>query len=182
MYKGLTLAALGIALVASAASGAAQEAAPKQSIAINPLGAVFQVYSGEIERSLVPGLSLGASTSYWGSGADFSDGSADVSYFSVDGKLRYYPGGTSLKGFSMGGTFGYTTLSGTLTDEQGRETDRGNALSAGVVLDYNWLLGENRRFLVGTGIGAKRLFPMGVDADGISIAYPTVRLSVGYAF
>jgi hypothetical protein len=181
MYKRLTFAVLGIALAASAATAQAQ-AAPKQSVAINPIGAIFQVYSGEIERSLVPGLSLGASGSYWGAGSSFEDGSADVSYLSVDGKLRYYPGGVSLQGFSFGGTFGYTTLAGSLTDESGRSTDRGEALSAGVVLDYNWLLGENRRFLVGTGIGAKRLLPIGVETDGISIAYPTLRLSVGYAF
>jgi hypothetical protein len=182
MLTRFALAALGIALAASATAAQAPVAAPRQSIAINPLGAVFRVYSGEIERSLVPGLSLGASSSYWGTGADFEDGSGDVSYLSLDGKLRYYPGGTSLQGFSLGGTFGYTRLAGKLTTDDGRETGRADALSAGVVLDYNWLLGDDRRFLVGTGVGAKRLFPLGIEDADVSIAYPTLRLSVGYAF
>lgn len=182
MYKRIALAVLGIAFAASAAAAQAP-VAPKQAISINPLGVVFRVYSGELERSVAPGLTLGAASSYWGAGADFDDdASGDVSYLSFDGKLRYYPGGTSLQGFSLGGSLGYTALSGSLTDADGRSTGRANSLSAGVALDYNWLLGDSKRFLVGTGIGAKRLFPIGVETDGLSIAYPTARLAVGYAF
>jgi hypothetical protein len=155
---------------------------PSQYIAINPIGIVFELFSGEFERRLNPTASFGISSTYWGPNFRGDDGSADISYWSIDGKLRYYPAGRALEGLALGGLLGFTTLSGTLTDDSGRATDRGNAVSIGVVLDYNWLLGQQNRFLIGTGIGAKRLFALNVDESDVTVAYPTFRLSVGYAF
>ena len=166
---------------APAASSAA--AAPRQSISVNPIGAVFQVYMGEIERSLTPSTSIGLSSSYWDAGADDGeDASAEVAYLSVDAKVRYYPSGGGLQGFSLGGSVGYTTLSGSFEDSEGQPQERASAVSAGVMLDYNWLLGARKNFMVGTGLGAKRLFPIDVDTDDVTLAYPTARLSVGFAF
>jgi hypothetical protein len=52
-----------------------------------------------------------------------------------------------------------------------------------VVLDYNWLIGQNRRFFVGTGIGAKRLFGDLGNNEFFDIeVVPLARLQVGVAF
>lgn len=195
MLTRTTLAAA--ALVLAAAPAAAQSAslaaapapaasstvaAPRQSISVNPIGAVFQVYMGEFERSLTPSTSIGLSSSYWDAGAGDEESSAEVAYLSVDAKLRYYPSADGLQGFSLGGSVGYTTLSGSFEDSEGQAQERASAVSAGVMLDYNWLLGARKNFMVGTGLGAKRLFPVDVDTDDVTLAYPTARLSVGIAF
>lgn len=177
----LSLAALGLALASSAAH--AQEA-PRQVLSINPIGAVFGVYMGEFERSVTPNATAGVSGTYWRS--DFTDEEEDATavatYVTVDAKLRYYPGASRLEGFSIGGSLGYTGLSGELVTVEGEEKGRVNTVGAGVELDYNWLLGARDQVMVGTGIGAKRLFVVGDDVEDVSLAYPTLRLVVGYAF
>jgi hypothetical protein len=46
---------------------------------------------------------------------------------------------------------------------------------------YNWLLGANRNFYIGMGIGAIRLF--GGDLGDSSETIPTLRLlNIGWAF
>jgi hypothetical protein len=59
-----------------------------------------------------------------------------------------------------------------------------DALSVGLDLGYSWLLGRTRQFFIGTGIGAKRLFRLGDenDDDDETYGYPTIRLSIGFAF
>jgi Protein of unknown function (DUF3575) len=176
----LALAALGLALSSSAAH--AQQEAPRQVLSINPLGAVFGVYMGEFERALHPSATAGVSTTYWT--GDFTDGEdqAVASYLTVDARLRYYPGARPLEGFSIGGSVGYTGLSGSLTTVEGEQKGSVNTVGAGVELDYNWLLGARDQVMVGTGIGAKRLFVLGDEVEDVSLAYPTLRLVVGYAF
>lgn len=177
----LALAAVSLAFASSAAQ--AQEA-PRQSLSINPLGAVFGVYMGEFERSVSPHASVGVAGTYWDTGFTDSEASGELSYTTVDARLRYYPGNSRLEGFSVGGTLGYTGLSGSLTTVDGEETGHVNTVGAGISLDYNWLLGARNQVMVGTGLGAKRLFIVGedVDDDDLTLAYPTVRLVVGYAF
>jgi hypothetical protein len=182
MWKYVSSCVVAAALVFSATAAEAQQA-PKQYVAINPIGAVFTIYSGEFERQVADHASFGVSVSHWGASDSEDDwGSVGVSYWSFDGKLRYYPGPQVLRGFSLGGGLGFTTMSGELVTDDGEATGRGNALSAGLFLDYSWLLGQNSNFLVGTGIGAKRLFLLGIDDSGLVLAYPTFRLSIGYAF
>lgn len=176
----LALAALGLAL---ASSGAAAQEAPRQVLSINPIGAVFGVYMGEFERVVRPNTTAGVSATYWnGDLQDGQDAGAVASYLTVDAKLRYYPGATQLKGFSIGGSVGYTGLSGELTTEEGEARGEVNTLGAGVELDYNWLLGARDQVMVGTGVGAKRLYVLGDDVQDVALAYPTLRLVVGYAF
>ena len=176
----LALAALGLVLSSSAAG--AQEA-PRQVLSINPIGAVFGVYMGEFERVVRPNTTAGVSATYWNSDLqDGEDASAVASYLTVDAKLRYYPGASQLEGFSIGGSVGYTGLSGELTTVEGEAKGDVNTLGAGVELDYNWLLGARNQVMVGTGIGAKRLYVLGDDVEDVSLAYPTLRLVVGYAF
>ena len=61
-----------------------------------------------------------------------------------------------LRGFSVGLSGGFLRYS-----SRGGPTDAQRVASIaptlGVVVDYNWMLGVNRRFLVGTGVGAKRV-------------------------
>ena len=171
-----------IALIAPRAA-AAQEA--RNYIAINPLSVLFTLYNGEFEHALASrDFTIGASASYWGDNQDDCFGcSSEVDYFSIDGKVRYYPSGKALKGFAFGATVGMSRLSGSFTDsETGQSKDRATGISFGFVLDYNWILGKTQHFLIGTGIGAKRLTGLSVNTDGITVAYPTARLSVGYAF
>ncbi|HEX2211615.1 MAG TPA: DUF3575 domain-containing protein [Longimicrobium sp.] len=183
MFKrfSLTLTALGLALSSSAA--AAQES-PRQVLSINPIGAVFGVYMGEFERSVGRHTSVGVAGTYWDTGFTDSESSGELSYTTVDARLRYYPGESRLQGFSIGGSLGYTGLSGELTTVDGEDTGRLNTLGAGIELDYNWLLGARNQVMVGTGIGAKRLFILDedIDDDDVTLAYPTLRLVVGYAF
>jgi hypothetical protein len=177
----LALAAVSLALSSSAAH--AQES-PRQALSINPIGAVFGVYMGEFERSVSRHASVGLAGTYWDSGFTDSEASGEISYTTVDARLRYYPGESRLQGFSVGGTLGYTGLSGSLTTVDGRDTGHVSTMGAGVSLDYNWLLGARNQVMVGTGIGAKRLFIMDddVDDEDVTLAYPTLRLVVGYAF
>jgi hypothetical protein len=184
----LALAALSLSLASSAAH--AQEApaaalvaqAPRQVLSINPVGAVFGVYMGEFERAVSPHASVGVAGTYWDTGFTESESSGALSYTTVDARLRYYPG-ARLESFSVGGSLGYTGLSGSLTTVDGEATGRLNTVGAGVSLDYNWLLGARNQVMVGTGLGAKRLFMVGEEVeDDVSLAYPTVRLVVGYAF
>jgi len=171
------------ALAFGGSAGAQQAAGPRSAISINPIGLIFTVISAEFEHALAPSYSVGVSASQWSfdEGDEFS--SAEVSYFSTDAKLRYYPSATALRGFALGGTAGFTRLGGSFENESGEETGSANALSLGVLVDYNWLLGANNNFFVGTGIGAKRLFVTGIaEEEGLALAYPTLRISVGYAF
>lgn len=170
------------ALVALSASPARAQEAPRQVLSLNPLGAVFGVYMGEFERAVTSNTSAGLSATYWS--GDLADNGSSVvaDYLTVDARLRYYPGASRLEGFSIGGSLGYTGLSGELTTVDGQEKGSVNTVGAGVELDYNWLLGARNQVMVGTGIGAKRLFVVGEDVEDVSLAYPTLRLVVGYAF
>lgn len=185
----LALAALSLALSASAAraqvapAAARVNEAPRQVLSINPVGAVFGVYMGEFERALSPNASVGVAGTYWDAGFTDSESSGELSYMTVDARLRYYPGAERLEGFSVGGSLGYTGLTGSLTTVDGEGTGRLDTVGAGVSLDYNWLLGTRNQVMVGTGVGAKRLFVVGREVeDDVSLAYPTLRLVVGYAF
>ena len=173
------LAAAAVALTLSLPAGVqAQEATPKnQVLSINPLVLIFGGVSGEFERRVGTGTSVAAGLSYY----TFDD----ADYLSVEGKYRFYPSGEALRGFSVAGTGGYTHVG----DDDACDdsffddcTDSGNALTVGVELNYQWLLGRERNFAVTLGGGAKRLFFLGDEVTDASIGVPTLRLSIGYAF
>jgi hypothetical protein len=156
---------------------------PVQSnvLSINPFGFLFQWYNIEYERAFSSTASWSAGVGHIEIGDDDDD--REVDYTSADVRLRYYPSAEAPTKFSAGISFGYSRVSeddresGTLIE---REFD---ALSVGLDLGYSWLLGRTRQFFIGTGIGAKRLFPIGEDDDDEeTYGYPTVRLSIGYAF
>lgn len=170
-----------IALVAAAmmpfAAASAQETAigPSNVLSFQPLTAMLTVYAAEYERKTGTALTFGI-------GGTYSDlGDNDLTYRSGDLKLRYYPQGTALRGFSFGGSVGYTSVSESLFDGSDASA---NGPSFGVLLEYQWLMGASRNFALALGLGAKAVM---VDEDEFSNSdfiarYPTARVSVGWAF
>lgn len=143
-------------------------------IGLDPSIVPFNVGSAEFETAIAQGMTMGASLSY-----------ADIRHdrwTSADFKLRYYPSEVVLSGLSLGLTGGYlrySTTTGNVPDRQQLD-----APTAGFEVDYNWLLGGTRRFLVGTGVGAKRLLVGAGERDRVDqgAAYVTGRFILGLAF
>jgi hypothetical protein len=171
--------AIACAVLGVASPGAAQLAPSTRTlIALNPLGIPFDVFQAEIERALDGGTTLGVVGSY-----------VDIDRKrnrTVDLKWRYYPAEGALTRFSTGISVGYTNFERDVFREpdfqQGRESL--NAATVGVMVDYNWVQGSRRRFVVGTGVGAKRVL---ASADSrapldISRAYLTGRFVLGLMY
>jgi hypothetical protein len=147
-------------------------------LSVQPLSGVFTLYAGEFEHAVSPTTSLGVGSTYLQLDGD---GDVDkVSYLSGDVKVRYYPAGEALEGFSFGGSLGLTHVAARDTTAQEEAT---TGASIGTLLEYGWLLGETKRFYVGMGVGAKALL-IGEKSfsHDVTLRYPTVRLSVGWAF
>ena len=159
-------------------------------VGLNPLGIPFEIGSIEVEGVVLPGVSLGAAASYSALGDDDDDGQSegDARYTSGDLKVRYYPSEVALRGFGVGLGLGVTRFSkvvnvGTPTAPVfQRESVTGPTIS--VLADYNFLLGARQRFVVGTGIGAKRLLAPEEDRDRADAprAYAFLRFVLGIAF
>lgn len=143
-------------------------------VGLNPTIIPFDFGAVELESGIAQGMTIGGVASY----SDF-DGDH---WTTGDVKFRYYPGEVVLRGFSIGLTAGYLRLSKNSGELGTRETLRAPTL--GVITDYNWLLGGTRRFVVGTGLGAKRILAGESRRDAVDIgkAYVTARFIVGLAF
>lgn len=159
---GFALAVLGYTALAPAAeaqavpTGAAPVRYYRGLIGMNPLGIPFDIFSIEAEGAVAPGITVAGALSYFAPDED--------RFTSGDVKLRYYPGETALDGFSVGLGLGFTGRGGVdyrgtcVPTSTGCGYPRNSATgpTASVMADYNFLLGQRRRFLVGTGVGAKR--------------------------
>ena len=150
-------------------------------IGFNPLGLPANVFTLEVENAVSSGISVGAVGSY----IDFDDSR----YTTADFKVRYYPSEVVLRGFAVGASAGVTRYSHVVTESdpvQGsaRVRESLSAPTAGILLDYNWLLGRSERFLVGTGIGAKRILASESERQRAHVDYATIttRLILGFAF
>jgi hypothetical protein len=173
---------LSLALLAGAASSAGAQSTPltpeqpfHQTIAFNPIGLPFGLFSADYERALSPGITIGIGGSY----VDYINSSRSDAWF--DAKALYYPGEEALKGFAVGMTAGYHRSS----DKEslfGNELRRDGGPTLGVVVDYNWLLGRRNRFVVGLGLGAKRVLKNVSDDSALSEVLPNGRFSIGLAF
>ena len=161
-------------------------------VGVNPLGIPFDIVSIEAEGAVAAGITAAAALSHFAPDED--------RFTSGDVKVRYYPGETALDGFSVGLGFGFTRRSGIdystgCTPPQtgeciypggGNQPPRNSATgpSISALADYNFLLGQRRRFFVGTGVGAKRWMVsrdtrQSVDAEK---AWVFARFLVGLAF
>jgi hypothetical protein len=106
-----------------------------------------------------------------GSWISFDEG--DEKYRSLNAFYRYYPQGAALTGFYFGGRAGGYSVSDSNEDN--------TVFGFGLEVGYNWLLGANRNFYIGLGIGAIRL--VGADLEDASATIPTLRLlNIGWAF
>jgi hypothetical protein len=173
----LILAVAGLMPFAAASAQQIAVAAPRNVLSIQPINAVFTDYSAEYERATSGALTFGVGGTYFNIG----EGVDEVTYKSADLKLRYYPNGIALMGFSFGGTAGFSSISG--KDFDGTEESASGA-SVGVLLEYQWLLGVQRNFSVALGVGAKAVFVKdnAFTSDNFVPRYPTARVSVGFAF
>lgn len=156
-------------------------------VGLNPLGIPFDIFAFEAEGAVAPGITMGGAVSYFGPDED------QDRFTSGDLKVRYYPGETALDGFSVGLGLGLTRRSGLdYTQPCVQQPDgscdapraQGTGPTISVLTDYNFLLGERRRFFVGTGVGAKRWLVSreireSVDAER---AWVFARFLVGLAF
>jgi hypothetical protein len=157
--------------------------ANRSYIAFNPLGIPFDIFTAEAETAVAQGVTVGGLASH----LDVDDDR----YTSLDLKFRYYPGDVVLRGFSLGASLGYlgysneiSTAPVTLDGMPAVVRKSINTPTIGILADYNWMLGVERRFLVGTGIGAKRVLASGDERGtvGLDRAYLTGRFVVGIAF
>jgi len=138
-----------------------------QVISLNPFLILFEWFNGEYERKISTSTTLGVGASH------LTLEGGDESYSGLNAFLRYYPQGAALTGFSLGGRFGYHSVSD--------DDEEGHAYGLGVDLGYSWLLGSERNFYIGIGIGATKLF--GNDLEGDRVVIPSLRLvNIGYAF
>lgn len=192
MSRSLVLVAAALALAGDAAL--AQSPQPRQgpppggytrAIAINPFGIPLGFVNAEYEAVVGSGVTLGVNGSY--SEDVFDD---DDDYAAAELKARYYPAERGLRGFAVGLGVGYARVEQQTSERffpggvqrTSRVTD-GPALSVSV--DYNWLLGRRQRFLVGLGLGAKRIFaddPRDDEFFDDPRALPTGRFVIGFAF
>jgi hypothetical protein len=143
-------------------------------LGLNPLGIPFDIFSFELESGIAQGMTLGAVASRTDLGDD--------RFSSADLKFRYYPSEVVLSGFSVGASVGvlrYTTKTGILGARESLD-----APTFGVLVDYNWMLGARHRFIVGTGVGAKRLLVSSAERErvGLERAQLTARFTLGVAF
>jgi hypothetical protein len=173
-----SVAVAGFFLFAASSGGAQSPDGPYRNVfTLNPLGIPFEYFSVEYERA--NGLtSLGLTGSYL---------SNDESYSTLEGKIRFYPNETAPHGFSVGLAAGVTRYTedvfvGSFPNDRIEERAK-TFPTVAVIIDYNWLLGRNKRFLVGAGVGGKRL--LGDDDDqffSFPRGYPTARFQLGLLF
>jgi hypothetical protein len=182
-FSGVVAAALAAALVVPFESSLRAQVPvargrvpiPTQTyVGFNPLGLPANVFTLELENAVTSGISLGAVGSY----IDFNHSR----FTTADVKVRYYPSEVVLRGFAIGVSAGVTRYSNVVGDSAVRQSL--SAPTAGILLDYNWLLGRSERFLVGTGIGAKRILASESERRRAHVDYATVttRLILGFAF
>jgi Protein of unknown function (DUF3575) len=170
---------LAAAVMPFAAASGQSVAAPRNVLSIQPINAVFTAYAAEYERQMGGASTFGLGGTYF----DVGDANVDkLTIKSADVKLRYYPNGTALMGFSFGASAGYSSFTG--TDVFTSEETTVNGPSLGFLLEYQWLMGVQKNISVALGAGAKAVFVKDADfsSDTFAARYPTGRLSIGYAF
>jgi len=173
-----TVATLFIALSAALCvvnPGSAQATPPNGSatlphtnvISANPFLLLWEWANAEYEHKVSPSGTVGVGGSW------ISSDGGDEDYIGINGFYRYYPQGTPFIGFYVGARGGFHQIS----DDNGES----HAFGLGFDIGYSWLLGAERKFYIGLGIGATRLF--GGDLEDNWVPVPSLRLvNIGIAF
>jgi hypothetical protein len=148
-------------------------------IGINPLGIPFDIFSIEVESGIAQGMTLGVSAAH----TELDN----QRYSSADFKFRYYPSEIVLKGFSIGASAGLLRYSDIVSEFDFTATDTRQTIDTptlGLLIDYNWMLGASHRFIIGTGVAAKRILAGSEDRAkvGLDRAQLSARFTVGVAF
>ena len=177
-----TLFACSTALFLATSTAQAQYSASGQNISplpqvvsINGLLLPFGGLVAEYEAAVSPNVTLGGSLAYY----DFVGGNNDR-YTSGEVKARFYPNEMAPAGLSVGLTLGF----GRAHDDHPAEDESASksGLTTGIELDYNWLVGPNERFFIGSGVLVKRRFGSLKD-DWIDLeVFPSARLQLGMVF
>ncbi len=155
----------------STAAARGQGASDHRNVfSINPLAIPFEYISAEYERVTSRFATVGLAASYLG-------GLDDWSYSTVEGKVRFYFNEEAPKGFSLGLAAGVTRVAG---NDSRRDESSFTRPTVSVIADYNWLLGKGDRFLVGGGVGTKRI--LGDDNVDFGEVYPTFRFQIGVRY
>lgn len=173
VMSAILMAAVPVAISLFPGEALAQRGAPmpRQIIGINPLGIAGGLYTGEYELAVDGQMSIGFSASH----VDFDH----TRFTSFDARWRLY-----LDRVLEGVAFGLTAGVGKNTDESDIEegATAGWGLTVGSNLDYQWILGADRRFALGVGTGFKRFVTRGGEGGNGPKVWPTMRLTVGVAF
>ncbi|HEX6324438.1 MAG TPA: DUF3575 domain-containing protein [Vicinamibacterales bacterium] len=155
----------------------------KQTISTSPIADILGFINAEYQRKVTDAATFGVSAGT----IDFDDDD----YTNVMLFGRYYPQGAALTGFFMGGRIGMHRIAYDTYDYvppppgsfPGPPIVRRKSESRpafGVDVGYDWLLGAKRNVHIGVGAGGMRIF--GDNDDNYTVAFPTARLNVGFAF
>ncbi len=174
------LLAFGAALPLSA-----QTPAPPQrnhTISASPILALFEILQADYELRVGTETTAGLGVGYWSFGDE--DENDETSWLAVDLKGRFYPD-EAFDGFAIGGMIGLARIE--YSEETGEEPDiqvteeSATGFSFGVEVSRAWLLGDEHRWYLAAGLGAKRYYFDEVD-DNVPLVLPTGRLGFGLAF
>ena len=174
------------ALFALAAGRAAAQARPApappqlpwlQTVAVNPVGIPFGVFSAEYEVALAaPGV-----TAALGGTATVNSFVSDRDDRWLSARVMYYPGEVSLKGFAVGVSLGAHRAEREDDDPPAVRAHDGG-VTLGVLGTYNHLAGRQQRLMLGAGAGFRRVLKNIGDHSPLRQAYPDGRLVLGLAF
>lgn len=177
------LAAAAAALLCAAPARAQTDttATPQKFLlTVNPIGILLDYYSLELEHALSDVVSVSAAGEH--------SGVSDTEITAVDFRLRYYPQAKMFSGLALGASLGYGTFNGEeeYSYEGGQEFITDNDLTGptvGLEVNYNYLVGRDRRLFVGLGFGLRRLLSGGNDSDDTPDIVPGGRyFAIGYTF
>ena len=163
-----------------------------QTAAVNLLALPFGAAVAEYERAVGRGFAVavggraGFGNTAPGDGRASEDRRANAQL-----KLKYYPREEGLRGFAIGVTAGvaYASRPGGSASAPAPDASVSGAgvrrsvtaPTFGAALDYNFLVGRQRRFLVGVGVGARRALGVRRE-DPLDAATATSRFQLGFGF
>ena len=147
-----------------------------QTISFSPILALFEILQADYELRVHPEATAGLGVGYW----NFGDAEAneDVGFLALDLKGRFYPD-RAFEGFAFGGSIGVTQIE--YFDDSTEADEEQTGFTFGIEVSRAWLLGDENRFFLAAGLGAKRYWFDDVD-DDVPVVLPTGRLGVGIAF